>query len=111
MAALIHVVFFVFCLYFVGFGSTFTNLLFAFFAVSNALTMRDSQFYIYICTLVIAGIIELIYDLEKKVDSMQKIGLIMNVVFYGVNVFFVGKALWFYRKTGGIHGDITQPDF
>ena len=69
-AVLNHCAFFIFSLYFVGFGSTITNLLFAFFSYSNALTLRKRQFVLYLCALFIAGTCELIYDLEKKVDSM-----------------------------------------
>ena len=35
---------------------------------------------------------------------MQKMGLIINCSFYCITIYFVGKAYWTFRKTGGIKG-------
>ena len=97
MAVALHWVFFVFCLYFVGFWSTMFNLGLAFKAYSVYLTMRQKQLFCYFFLLVMAAGTELFQELGTKVDSTQKIGLIINVVIYFLNIFFVGKAWWAFK--------------
>lgn len=109
-ATLNHAVFFVFCLYFVGFKSTMTNMILFGMAYSNQLTLRLRMIACYFCALAVASVHELFYDLATK-ESIQQIGLIVNVCFYGINVFFVGKAFWAFRQTGGLRGDPTAPEY
>lgn len=106
-----HAVFFVFCLWCVGFKSCLTNLVLGFWAYSCSLTLREKLTFCYFLLLVAATVTELIYDLETRQDSMQKIGLIVNVCFYGVLLFFVGKAWWSFRSTGGLKGDPNSADY
>ena len=65
-----HVCFFVFCLYFVGFKSTLSNLGLAFAAYSVALTLRVKLLYCYFCLLIIGSCTELYSDLVQKKDSI-----------------------------------------
>lgn len=65
-----HWGFFVFCLYFVGFKSTLSNMILAFAAYSCALTLRKRGIICYFCCLVLGSISEIYSDMGKKEDSI-----------------------------------------
>lgn len=108
-AVINHIGFFCFCLYVVGFKSTLTNLILSFAAYSNQLTLRKGWIVCYFLLLICATISELIYDMgmDDKKNSIQKIGLLINVCVYGVNVWFIGTALLAFHRSGGLRGDKT----
>ena len=37
--------------------------------------------------------------------------MLINVCFYGINLFFAGKATLAFRNTGGLRGDPDHPDY
>ena len=57
--------------------------------------------------MLCAAFTEVFTDLAMKEDSTQKIGLIINVSFYGLIFFFLGKAWYAFKQTGGLRGDVT----
>lgn len=69
-AILNHWFFFVFCLYFVGFKSTLSNMALAFSAYSCSLTLRLKSVYCYFCLLILGMCTEIYSDLFQKKDSI-----------------------------------------
>ena len=61
-----HWCFFVFCMYFVGFKSTLSNLLLSFAAYSVALTLRVRLLMCYFCCLLMGAATEIYSDIGKK---------------------------------------------
>ena len=68
------------------------------------LTLNEWKVGLYFFFLMTSTFSGLFYGLEQKKDGMQKMGLIVNCCFYILNIWFIGKAYWDFRKTGGIKG-------
>ena len=103
-ACILHILFFVFSLAFVGFPSMIINLILASWSYSVYLTLNEWKVLLYFLFLAAATLSGLIYGIEQKKDGVQKMGLIVNCCFYCANIYFIGTAYWSFRKTGGIKG-------
>ena len=104
VAVFLHCFFFIFSLALVGFPSMIINLMLASWSYSVYLTLNEWKVCLYFFFLMSSTFTGLVYGLEQKKDGMQKMGLIVNCCFYILNIWFIGKAYWDFRKTGGIKG-------
>ena len=73
--------------------------------MSVYLTLHEWSILMYLIFLLMATIWGLFYGLGDKTASTQIGGLLLNVFMYVFLIWFIGKAYFYFRKTGGIKGD------
>ena len=104
-ATVLHCLFFTFSLAFVGFLPMISNLFLATFAYSVFLTLRECEVVVHMVLILFAisgGMQDLLYHADM--DSTQRMGLIVNMVFYVWMLWYLCRAYFYFRKSGGIKG-------
>eukprot|EP00352_Strombidinopsis_acuminata_P005257 CAMPEP_0176371508 /NCGR_PEP_ID=MMETSP0126-20121128/24747_1 /TAXON_ID=141414 ORGANISM="Strombidinopsis acuminatum, Strain SPMC142" /NCGR_SAMPLE_ID=MMETSP0126 /ASSEMBLY_ACC=CAM_ASM_000229 /LENGTH=133 /DNA_ID=CAMNT_0017730993 /DNA_START=263 /DNA_END=665 /DNA_ORIENTATION=+ len=68
------------------------------------LTLRECTVAVYVLLLV-GGTIQAFFNVfSPDIGTIQQVGILINIVFYVFAIYFVGKAYYEFRKSGGIHG-------
>jgi len=107
-----HIVFTIFNLAFVGFIGYLLNLLLTFWCMSIYYTLQQCNIILYLlflCSAITTGILEDLFGFGEEAaadtrTSVQIIGILVNVVFYCIIVFFVAQSYYSFYKSGGIKG-------
>jgi hypothetical protein len=104
-STVLHIIFFAFSLAFVGFLPMISNLFLATFGYSVFLTLRECEVVVYLVTILSAisgGFFDLMH--HKDNDASQKMGLIVMMASYVWVIYYLCRAYYFFRKSGGIKG-------
>ena len=104
-AVVLHILFFTFCLAFVGFLPMITNLFLAAFSYSVFLTLRECQVIVYI-VMLLGALCEFYSNLfyHEDMDSTQRMGLLAMMMAIAWMTWVAGNAYYWFRKSGGIKG-------
>ena len=103
---ILHACLFLFTFAVVGFVSMLLNVLYMSVCYSAYLTLRHRVIYFYYFVLVV-GATEGIYAAltsNSTMGSLQILGKMITLVFYGLFIFFAVRAHIPFTKSGGIHG-------
>ena len=115
-----HIVFTIFNLLFVGFTGFMINMLLIFVCLSIYYTLNQCSIVVYTILLgnaVVGGVLYEMFGINDEagdkgysdLNAIQKIGVILNCVFYGISFFWLTISYWQYFKSGGIKGlDCTR---
>ena len=101
--------FFVFALAIVGFRAMIIDLLLGVWGYSVYLTLREWTVILYIIFKALAAF-GLMFDNDSgssysgQMASTQIFGLFLNAGFHILSIYYVGRAYFYFRKNGGIHG-------
>ena len=98
----LHIGFFGVSLSLIGFRSMISELLFAMWAYSTFLTLREWQVIMYVIGLFFALVYGIFHLFTYPKYSL--LFYIINVIFLGLAFYFVVLAYKNFRYTGGIHG-------
>lgn len=106
---IIHGIFFMVALAFTGFQAMITALFLMTWSYSCYLTLREWLVILYVFFLIMTSVgqvLDLTNNNERSNDttSVQVMGLLIQVGAQVAAVGNVGKAYFFFRKTGGIWG-------
>ena len=107
MSALLDYCFFVFALALVGFKPMLADMILAFWGYSVYLTLREWSIILY-CIFKIVAAFGLCFGQGDtyggQYANTQIFGIIINAGFHVLSAYYVGRAYYFFRKNGGIHG-------
>ena len=104
-----NLLFFVVSLAMIGFEPMAMNLILATWAYSVYLTMNELSIILYIVFLI-GATINGIYWLKENdnlafpLTNSQIMGFGMNMMTHLVSIYYLGRAYYYFRKTGGIKG-------
>ena len=96
----------------VGFQCMILNLLECLWMYSCYLTLREREVWVYMIILLILltmNVLDLlgITDGEESVESsMQQLGQFIVLAITVLMFYFVGRASYMFRKSGGLHGGL-----
>mmetsp|Transcript_13308 Transcript_13308/g.22602 ORF Transcript_13308/g.22602 Transcript_13308/m.22602 type:complete len:187 (-) Transcript_13308:41-601(-) len=106
---LLHNVFFVVALAITGFSPMIVSLLLAVWSYSAYLTVREWTVLLYVFFLGLSSFLMVADNFEDKTtryneNTLMPIGFFLQVGMQVTGVYYIGKAYFYFRKTGGIHG-------
>ena len=104
----LHVLFFFVCLTIVGFLPMLSELGLSAWCYSCYLTLKEWQVILYMLFLFI-GLINGFINIFAF-ESVSLIFYIINLVYYGIAMYFAFMSYKNFRKSGGIHGGVSKKD-
>ena len=116
LATVVHLGLTMMCLACVGFWPMLINLMQCCSAYSCYLTLRERQVWVYMVLLIIQVLVQTLdilgigedKSVNKPASALQTMGNLIALSFCAVLAYFVGKAGYFFRKTGGLHGTLKD---
>ena len=113
IATFVHFGLLVMCLAAVGFWPMLINMFQCMSAYSCYLTLREKQAWIYMFMIFIQTLYLVLHLLgigepedAKPEAAFQMLGYLICLTFCCINGYLVGRAVYFFRKTGGLHGTL-----
>ena len=99
---LLHGIFFILSMSMIGFEAMITEILWGCWAYSVYLSLREMMIVIYWITLAMG----LMYKFMQLFDfsQLQLLFFILEQVFIGISLYYVGLGYLAYRKSGGVKG-------
>ena len=108
----LHFMFFVLSLVFIGFWPMIMNLFLATWAYSCYLTLRNCTIFLYLCLLTSSAfcLIDDLYNenVVRPYNSIQKMGMISMSMAYCVLIWFNGRMFWSFYVLGGLKAHRTK---
>ena len=105
IATIIHTLLYLLCLAIVGFLPMILNILNAAWAYSCYLTLRERELAVYFVILIgqtVDHVVTIFGD--KDLGNVQVLGHLICTTFIVLTGFYVGRAWYHFRKTGGLRG-------
>ena len=104
ISTFLHLLFAGLSLVFVGAEAMFSAQFLAILSYSCYLTLREWTCVLYILVTTWSGFYLAYVGAGVLAESTQILGLYLGIGVDFITVFYCGRAYYYFRKTGGIHG-------
>jgi len=110
LATFVHFLFALASLAFVGAEAMFSAEFLMILSYSCYLTLREWTVVMYCIITTFSGFYLAYVGAGVLAESTQILGLYVGIIADWVTVYYCGRAYYYFRKTGGIHGVAVTGD-